>query len=87
MDLLLTDARIATMTGPGYGVIEDGAIAIEDGRIAWVGAQSDLPRFEADETVSAEGCWITPALIDCHTHLVYGGHRAAEFETSGLPLA
>jgi imidazolonepropionase len=80
MDLLLTDARIATMTGPGYDVIDDGAIAIQDDRIAWVGAKSALPRFEAGATVSVEGRWITPALIDCHTHLVFAGDRSGEFE-------
>ena len=80
MDLTLTDARIATMAGPGYAVIEAGAIAIEAGRIAWVGPQSDLPRFEAHETRSVDGRWITPALIDCHTHLVFAGDRSGEFE-------
>ena len=80
MDLTLTDARIATMAGPGYAVIEAGAIAIEAGRIAWVGPQSDLPRFEPHETRSVDGRWITPALIDCHTHLVFAGDRSGEFE-------
>lgn len=81
-DRLLTDARIATMkrdVAP-YGVIDDGAIAIADGAIAWVGEASSLPRNAADETVSLAGAWVTPALIDCHTHLVFGGDRSAEFE-------
>lgn len=80
MDLLLTDARIATMTGADYGVIEDGAVAIANGKITWIGPQADLPDNSASTTRSLDGRWITPALIDCHTHLVFGGDRAAEFE-------
>jgi imidazolonepropionase len=81
-DLLLTDARIATMrdVDAGYGVIEDGAIAITQGSIAWVGAQSERPAGAAAETLSLGQQWLTPALIDCHTHLVFGGDRAAEYE-------
>ncbi len=81
-DLLLTDARIATMrdaSGP-YGVIENGAVAISAGCIAWLGPHAELPLGTASETRSLAGRWITPALIDCHTHLVFGGDRAAEFE-------
>ena len=80
MDLLLTDARIATMAGDDYGVIDDGAVAIAEGRIVWIGPQSDLPDSAATTTRSIAGRWITPALIDCHTHLVFGGDRAGEFE-------
>ncbi len=80
MDLLLTNLRIATMAGPDYGVIEDAAIAIEDGRIAWLGRQADLPDIEATERRSLDGRWATPALIDCHTHLVFAGDRSGEFE-------
>ena len=81
-DLLITDARIATMRPdmPDYGIIEDGAIAVADGMLAWVGEQSQLPTREAADTVSIAGHWLTPALIDCHTHLVFGGDRAAEYE-------
>jgi len=78
MDLLLTDARIATMSGDDYGVIEDGAVAIADGKIAWIGPQSDTP--EAATRRSLGGRWVTPALIDCHTHLVFAGDRSGEFE-------
>lgn len=81
-DLLLTDARIATMerdVAP-YGVIDDGAIAIADGAIAWVGSTASIPNNEVRETRSLSGHWVTPALIDCHTHLVFGGDRSAEFE-------
>jgi imidazolonepropionase len=81
-ELLLTDARIATMRDgePDYGTIEAGAIAIAGGRIDWVGAVRDLPARSAAETRSLDGRWVTPALIDCHTHLVFGGQRAQEYE-------
>ncbi|MBT8077398.1 MAG: imidazolonepropionase [Gammaproteobacteria bacterium] len=81
-DLLLTDARIATLcaTGAPYGIIEDAALAVSDGRIAWLGKQEDLPQSGAAETRSLLGSWITPGLIDCHTHLVFGGNRAGEYE-------
>jgi imidazolonepropionase len=81
-DLLLTDVSIATMQrgAADYGTIEDGAIAISDGSLAWVGRAADLPDNAAQETRSLSGHWVTPALIDCHTHLVFGGDRAAEFE-------
>ena len=81
-DLLLTDARIATMergVAP-YGVIDNGAIAIADGAIAWVGSAASIPNNEVRETRTLSGHWVTPALIDCHTHLVFGGDRSAEFE-------
>jgi imidazolonepropionase len=81
-DLLLTDARIATLR-PGaadYGTIEDGAVAVRDGRIAWIGKRRDLPEGDASETVRVDGRWLTPALIDCHTHLVFAGDRSGEFE-------
>jgi len=82
-DILLTDARIATMQdgGADYGVVNGpAAIAISDGRIDWVGKQSDLPEHRVASERSMAGRWMTPALIDCHTHLVFGGDRAAEFE-------
>ena len=81
-DLLLTDVHIATMaaTAPGYGEIREAALAISDGKIAWIGAQKEVPDGAATETRSLEGRWLTPALIDCHTHLVFGGDRSGEFE-------
>lgn len=82
-DLLLTDARIATMRAgvpDPYGAIDGGALAIRDSKIAWVGPETELPSHRAEEARSLEGRWITPALIDCHTHLVFGGDRGAEFE-------
>lgn len=80
-ELLLTDARIATLRpgGAPYGIIEKAALAIADGRIAWLGPQKDLPNLQAKESRSMRGQWLTPALIDCHTHLVFAGNRAAEF--------
>ena len=77
MDRLWTNARIATLTGDGLGLIERGAIAVRDGRIAWVGDVADVP--EAAEVIDCEGRLITPGLIDCHTHLVHGGSRANEW--------
>jgi len=81
-DLLLTDARIATMRADAsdYGVIRDGTIAVADGVIAWIGPEAERPAGRAGETRSLEGRWATPALIDCHTHLVFAGDRAEEFE-------
>lgn len=81
-DLLLTDANIATMRAglDGYGAIENAALAVAAGRIAWIGPMSDLPADNATETRSVQGRWLTPALIDCHTHLVFAGDRSAEFE-------
>jgi imidazolonepropionase len=78
MDRLWTNARIATMAGPGLGVVERGAVAAKGGRIAWVGPADAAPA--AAEIIDCEGRWITPGLIDCHTHLVHGGDRAHEFE-------
>ncbi len=81
-DLLLTDARIATMRAGDapYGAVENAAIAIDGGRIAWLGPADERPRKDADEERSLGGRWVTPALIDCHTHLVFGGDRAGEYE-------
>ncbi len=78
------NARLATLARgrPGLGIIEAGAVAARDGRITFAGPGDDLPagRRASARTIDCEGRWITPALIDCHTHLVYGGDRAREFE-------
>lgn len=79
-ELLLTDANIATMADGAYGIIEGAAIGVADGRIAWVGTMESLPDNDATSQFSLGGQWLTPALIDCHTHLVFAGNRAAEFE-------
>ena len=81
-DLLIIDAHLATMV-PGddpYGAIHDGALLITDGRLQWVGPRAELPAVDAREVRSAGGAWITPGLIDCHTHLVYAGDRSGEWE-------
>lgn len=77
-DTLWTDARLATMSGGGPGVVEGGAVAAKNGRIVFAGRAADAPA--AARTVRCDGRWITPGLIDCHTHIVHGGDRAAEFE-------
>ena len=82
-DTIWLDARLATLTPqrPGLAVIEHGAIGATDGRIAFVGPMADLPNgWDAVQRVALDGRWITPGLIDCHTHLVYAGDRAHEFE-------
>jgi len=81
-DLLLTDLCVATLCRdlPGYGEIEDAAIAIRGDRIDWIGHRRDLPAGQAAATRSLAGRWATPALIDCHTHLVFAGDRSGEFE-------
>jgi imidazolonepropionase len=78
-DRIWTDANLCTLQGEGLGVIEDGAIAAKDGRIAWIGPRADLPG-EAAQTTRCDGAWILPGLIDCHTHLIHAGNRAREFE-------
>jgi imidazolonepropionase len=82
-DRLLTNCNIATMDPavPGaFGAIEDGAIGILDGRIVRVGRRIDLIGYRAKSIEPLGGAWVTPGLIDCHTHLVFGGNRAGEFE-------
>jgi imidazolonepropionase len=84
IDSLWINARLATMTqGVPYGVVEDGAMALSGGKIAWIGKRKDLPPDMASRATRLEdgdGGWITPGLVDCHTHLVYAGSRAHEFE-------
>jgi imidazolonepropionase len=77
-DRLLVDCNIATLEGAGLGIIENGAIAISDGKILRVGKRTELAGFRAKEVVALGGAWVTPGLIDCHTHLVFGGTRADE---------
>ncbi|MBQ4813389.1 imidazolonepropionase [Pseudoalteromonas luteoviolacea] len=85
VDLVITNANIATMDAQiegAYGVIENGAVMIEGDTIVWLGKESDLPEFDALSTpvTSAKGAWLTPGLIDCHTHILFAGSRAEEFE-------
>src|SRR5438132_9403762 len=79
-DTLWRDARLATMAGDGLGITDHGLVAARAGRILYAGDKAAAPCFEASETVDCEGRWITPGLIDCHTHLVHAGNRAKEFE-------
>ena len=80
---LLTDLHAATMTATGtpYGMIENAAIALEGGLIAWVGPEAEVPSsYIGFAKHSMSGRIVTPGLIDCHTHIVHGGDRAVEFE-------
>ena len=79
-DRLWTNARLATMAGPALGAIEKAVLATAGHRILYAGPAAEAPAFQASETTDCEGRWITPGLIDCHTHLVHGGNRAHEFE-------
>ncbi|MEE4453039.1 imidazolonepropionase [Novosphingobium resinovorum] len=79
-DTVWKGARLATMTGEGVGAVDHGVIAAKDGMIAYAGPAAEAPALDAKRIVDCEGRWITPGLIDCHTHLIHGGDRAAEFE-------
>src|SRR5918993_3958475 len=80
-DRVWHNARLATLKSDGLGIIENGAVASKDGRIAFAGPVQNMPSgWDAAERIDCEGRWITPGLVDCHTHLVYGGDRAHEFE-------
>ena len=83
-DALWLETRLATMSGPApYGIIKDAAVMVHEGRITWLGPQGDLPadaKEKARKVYRLDGAWVTPGLIDCHTHLVYAGNRAHEFE-------
>jgi imidazolonepropionase len=83
-DHLLLDATLATFTGDApYGLLREGALAMHRGRIAWVGASRDLPgdpESLATRVDRLDGALLTPGLVDCHTHLVFGSHRAHEFD-------
>lgn len=84
-DRLWKHARLATMASAGsaqepLGIVERGVIAAHDGVILYAGPEADAPAFDAAEVIDCEGRWITPGLIDCHTHLIFGGDRSREFE-------
>ncbi len=86
VDTIWRRARLATMAEaapglgiPDLGIIEQGAIAALDGRIVYCGPEAEMPACEAAATIDCDGRWITPGLIDCHTHLVFGGNRVDEF--------
>jgi len=82
-DRLLTGCNIATMDPAvprQFGAFEDGAVAIQDGRIVRIGRRVELAGMRARSVEPLGGAWVTPGLVDCHTHLVFGGNRAGEFE-------
>jgi imidazolonepropionase len=84
-DRVWVGARIAAMVAGGqpYGKLAADALAVKGERIAWIGSASEAMRRAAEGSIPVEGCeglWIMPGLIDCHTHLVYGGNRVEEFE-------
>jgi imidazolonepropionase len=76
-ELLFVNARLATMAD-GYGIVEDGAVAVKDGRIAWVGPRAQAPAAAREHDCG--GLWLTPGLVDCHTHIVHAGNRSDEWE-------
>ncbi len=81
---LWINVHLSTMTegNKGYGIIEHGALAVADGKIVWLGPQDNLPSYDSQqvEVIDGQGNWLTPGLIDCHSHLIYGGNRVNEFE-------
>ena len=82
-DLMLVDCHVATMdpaVPAPFGAIENGAIGIVDGKIVRAGRRSELAGYRARRVEALGGAWVTPGLIDCHTHLIFGGNRAHEFE-------
>ncbi|MFB4392503.1 MULTISPECIES: imidazolonepropionase [unclassified Pseudomonas] len=80
MRTLWQHCHVATMAGGSYSIIEDAAIVTNGGLIEWIGRQADVPATELTRTVDLGGAWVTPGLIDCHTHAVFGGNRSGEFE-------
>lgn len=80
MKTLWQHCNVATMANGMYSIIEDAAIVTRDGYIEWLGSRQQLPAGEYGQTHGLEGAWVTPGLIDCHTHTVFGGNRSGEFE-------
>jgi len=85
-DRLWQNARLMTMAPKGshdanpLGVVDDGLIAAKNGAILYAGPAAEAPSYDAEDSIDCQGRWISPGLIDCHTHLVYGGDRADEFQ-------
>jgi imidazolonepropionase len=77
-DAVFLNLHLATMAD-GYGELRDGAVRVQDGRIVWVGPRKEAP-LKGARQVDGGGCWLTPGLIDCHTHIVHAGNRSDEFE-------
>lgn len=80
-DLLFTHCALATMAGARYGKMENAALGVKSGKIAWNGSMAELaPGATAERTIDAAGKWLLPGFVDCHTHLIWGGSRSDEFE-------
>ncbi len=81
-DTVWHNAHLMTLTDAagGLGIVDDGQLAARDGRIVYAGPAANAPAFDAAQRIDCQGRWISPGLIDCHTHLVYAGNRAGEFE-------
>jgi imidazolonepropionase len=77
-EVLFVNARLATMADGGYGIVDEGAVAVRDGRIAWAGPRAEAPPAAREHDCG--GLWLTPGLIDCHTHIVHAGNRSDEWE-------
>ena len=88
-DILIRNVHLATLAdAAGYGEVHAGALAVHAGRIAWLGPESKLPAtLHAVQEIDGQGGWLTPGLIDCHTHLVYAGSRANEIEMRWAGMA
>ncbi|GDX06590.1 imidazolonepropionase [Buttiauxella sp. A111] len=80
IDSLWSGASLVTMKDGQYHTIKDGVIAVHQGKIVWLGTRDELPEITAQEHHHFDGGIVTPGFIDCHTHLVFGGDRSAEFE-------
>lgn len=80
IDSLWLGADLVTLRDGKYNLIPDGAIAVSDGQIVWIGPRATMPAFTAEQRTEFAGGIITPGLVDCHTHLVFGGDRSQEFE-------
>ncbi len=79
-DVVLSGVHLATLDGEGWGIVRDAAIGVVGDTIAWLGPRVDLPNLPAARRLAFDGAWAIPGLVDCHTHLVYAGNRAGEFE-------
>ena len=83
LDLLITNVHVMTMDdslGSSYGLLNDAAVGIANGKIAWLGDKVEAQALEAQQVIDGNGQYLSPGLIDCHNHLVFGGSRAHEFE-------
>lgn len=80
MKTLWQHCHVATMAGGKYSIIEDAAMVTADSLIEWIGPRSQVPSADYAQVHDLQGAWVTPGLIDCHTHTVFGGNRSGEFE-------